>query len=499
MFAQKKVEILNAKTFKFEEVNGHKARRLIGDVKLKQDDVLMYCDSANFYAETNGIDAFGHIHIKEGDSLDIYSDKLNYDGKNKKAILTGNVRLLRSDMQLTSNELHYDTKNKVASYYSGGKITGKKINLTSKRGYYYETSQMSFFRGDVVFVNESTRITADTLSYDMNRDITYFYTDTKIENEKDLIYCNKGYYSAKTEISEFSNYAIIYSEKQQISADSIWYDQRKGIGKAYNNAQLVDTASNIIICGNKAEYSNDPEKITVTDQAYCIYLMEKDSFYISGDTLKAYPDSSGANILRAWHHVLMYKDDLQGICDSLVYSESDSLVRLYYNPIVWSGENQMKADTIYLELKNDELHKVYLHKSAFLSSRSHTDMFNQIKGKNVLGYFSKGDLEKMLVEGNGESIYYAKNDSDEYIGVNKAVCSNMWLYFKENEVQKITFLTKPDASFLPIADINPKDLVLKDFVWLDHLRPKSKEEVIAPAFRQSFLNVKLKHNEIIKK
>ncbi len=114
-FAQKKtkVELLNANTLEYDESLGKNVRRLIGDVRLKHEDALMTCDSAYMYSETNSFDAFGNVHIYQGDSVQLFGDSLKYNGNTRKAQLNGNVKLIDKDMTLTSTNLNYDRKTKM--------------------------------------------------------------------------------------------------------------------------------------------------------------------------------------------------------------------------------------------------------------------------------------------------------------------------------------------------------------------------------------------------
>ena len=127
-FAQspKQIEIVNANTFEYDESIGNRAKRLLGNVIFKQDNVLMYCDSAYFYSESNSLDAFSNVHIQQGDSIHAYGEFLKYDGNAKHAELRNNVKMLDKDMTLTTDILFYDTGKNIAWYIDGGKIVNKK-------------------------------------------------------------------------------------------------------------------------------------------------------------------------------------------------------------------------------------------------------------------------------------------------------------------------------------------------------------------------------------
>ncbi len=162
-----KIEILNANTLEFDKKLGKKAKRLIGDVRFKHGDALMYCDSAYFYSDINSMDAFSNVRIVQGDSLKLFGDSLKYNGNTRKAVLRGNIRLINKDITLTTNFLDYDRDEKLAYYYGGGTMINTEENntLTSEQGYYYSDSKAFFFKENVVLDNPKYKIEADTLQY----------------------------------------------------------------------------------------------------------------------------------------------------------------------------------------------------------------------------------------------------------------------------------------------------------------------------------------------
>jgi hypothetical protein len=172
----------------------------------------------------------------------------------------------------------------------------------------------------------------------------------------------------------------------------------------------------------------------------------------------------------------MYKSDMQGVCDSLFYSTSDSILRLYYEPVLWSGENQLSAQYIEIWTKNRQIDQVHMQQLAFMISQEDTGKFNQIKGKSMIGYFRNNEAYKVVVKGNGQTIYYAK-DKNELVGVNVAQSSNLTIHLKDNKPDDIRFYVKPTGTTYPINMAPKEELILKDFKWLDDLRPRNKEDI----------------------
>jgi len=498
------IELLHANSGEHDDKLGGGAQRLIGNAAFKDGNTIMYCDSAYLY-ENNSADAFGHIHITQGDSINAYGEFLKYNGDTKIGQLDKNVSLTDKDMILTTNTLFFNTKNNVATYHDGGTIVNKENTLTSQHGYYFSNTKELAFKKNVVLTNPRYTMMGDTLNYNTASKITRFLGPTRIKSKDDFIYCENGFYNTVTDIAQFDKNAYIISKNQKLKADSMFYDKKNGIGKGFQNISITDTTQNIIINGDYG-YSNElTNTAIVTGNAVMSQIYEKDTLFVHADTLKAAYEkksiadnqyAAGSNvqsavnkqqltsnnqdstyrILLAYHKVKFFKSDIQGKCDSMAYTYRDSIMRLFKEPILWSQKNQLTAENIELKTSKGALQSMLMTNSAFIISQEDSLKFNQIKGKIMHGFFADNKLYKIHVEGNGQTVYYGK-DKNKYIGVNKADCSDLLIFMKNNEVQKITFITKPDATLFPINELSPKELLLKNFLWKIDLRPKSKKDI----------------------
>ena len=479
IFAQsKKIEVKNANTLEADNrVPG--AQRLIGNVIFEHEGTLLYCDSAYLFDATNKMQAFSNVKII-GDSTTITGNTANYDGTTKIADIIGNVKMVDPSTILTTNALTYDLNNKIASYTTGGKIIGRKNKneLTSIIGQYKSTLKTLFFRRDVVLKNPDYTMKSDTLQYNTANETAYFFGPTTILSKENTIFCKLGYYNTKTDISQFEKNARIVSKNQSIEANQIYYDRNAGIGKARKNVLISDTTEKLILIGNKADYFEKEDKIILTDSAAMQKEMNGDTLFLHGDTLRSYIDTViKKRILYAYYKVKFFKKDFQGAADSLIYSEIDSTIRLFGKPILWNEVNQLTADTVYIQMANNEIEKLFLNKAAFIFSQEDSLHFNQLKGKKITGYFYKSELKKIDIRGNGESIYFAADNDSSFIGVNKAVCTDMLIYLDSNKVQSITFIAQPVATLYPVNEIPWQELQLKGFKWFGEKRPKRKEDI----------------------
>lgn len=473
----KKIELIGADNLMFDKALGS-YKKLIGNVALKHENIYMYCDSAHLYSEDNSMDAFGNIHIKEGDTLDIYGDFLKYNGNSRKAEVKDNVKLIDKEMTLTSNILNYDLSTDIGDYYGGGKIVDKKNTLTSNLGYYYAKKKEFFFKENVVLVNPEYVMNSDTLKYNTFRKVAYFYGPSIIKGKTDFIYCQNGWYDTQHDISQFSKNAYLSSKEHVIKGDSLYYDKKMGMGKAFRNVHIIDTTQKILITGDYGYYLEKTEYSFVTKNAVFSQKLDADTIFLHADTLISSLDSSGLHrVLFAYHKAKFFKKDLQGMCDSLVYTSVDSTFHLFHLPILWSEENQLTAQRIDILTKNKSVDRIFLDNTAFIASQADTGKYNQIKGKIMTGYFKESELKKIIVEGNGETLYYVQEDKEGLIGINKAEATNLLIFINKNKFEKISFISSPVSVLHPPDKISDADLLLKDFLWHSDRRPLYKEDI----------------------
>lgn len=716
----------------------------------KQDFSTLSSDSAYFYPKDNAVDAFGNVHINQGDTLNVYSDKLNYNGNTKVAILTDNVRLVDKDAILTTNHLNYNTATRIGTYTDGGKLVNKDNVLLSKNGYYFAVSRDSYFRYDVSLKTPDALVKTDTMRYNTGTRISYFYGPTNIystknEKDKDTLYTENGNYNTVNEQASFGKNNFYHSGTKSLKGDSLFYDKLKGYGRAVKHVIFNDREQKTTIRGNLGTYFKADERTIITDDPYVIMVTEQkdttnadsaaradslkklqpqkkdaitmdqlikktipgktgimssdqknklidsalikkdelikriqaenlsrtdsafkklspqinavlpkkdlpatvnkatallkgdstvkkliaksnapktkivpakkpggtplakntgkpeatdklplkklsgkdtskmktDSIYMSADTietqimtykdLKVYfekqrlahlidttvkkktkvkeskfligaravlkidstflqreifgkpkpivikkkkltkkqleqdsiakkqladsiataklhepSDTARIRIIIAHHSFKMFKSDLQAKADSMFYSNSDSTIRCYVNPMMWTQGSQLSGDTIHLQMKHKKLDNMTMWPHAFIVNIEKTDSvhFNQVAGKRMRGFFKDDKLHRMLIEGNAESIYFARDSGKMTIsGMQRSLSSKIRADFKDNKVTNMGFYTKPENKYGPLNKFTEDDKILKGFIWKPKDRPVSKESII-PSFNK---------------
>lgn len=473
----RKIELRNAEVLEYDESLGHRARRLIGNVIFEHEGALMYSDSAYLY-EDNSMDAFSEVFINKGDSIKLWCDELNYNGNTEFAKAKRNVKLVDNEMTLTSQRLDYNMATEYAWYSTGGKIVDAKNTLTSRIGVYLSNSEQLFFKDDVVLENKRYTLYADTLRYHTKTEVAFFLGPTRIVSDENTILCTAGWYDTELDIAQFSDRPTILSDKRSIVGDSLFYHKKYSYGLAMGKVVVTDTTEDISLTGERAKYFEMGDMVLMTDSALMIQDMGADSLFLHADTLLSILDTViDRRVLFAFHHAKFFKPDMRGKCDSLVYSYADSTIRLFRDPIMWSEENQLTADSMWIQNRNSKIDKLFMKENAMIVSIKDSNMYDQIKGRFMTGYFREQKLRKVFVEGNGETIYFTGEEGAEPDNVNQAKASELVIIIEKNKVKDITFLSQPDATLYPIDQVDVNTMRLDGFHWRISERPEKVGDI----------------------
>jgi lipopolysaccharide export system protein LptA len=473
-----KVEIQHASFLKYNKSSGRTLQKLIGDVILRQGSTLFYCDSAMMDNSINSFEAVGNVHISYADSVDLYGYYLNYDGNTRIAELDSNVRMVDKRATLYCDHLWYERNQKMAYYNKGGRIVDKENVLTSKTGRYYNETNEFFFKDSVVLTNPDYIMHADTMKYNTSSEIVYIEGPTTIVGQEDFIFSEKGWYDTRNNVTQLTRNNLVSHNEQLLKADTIFYDREHGFGRALRNISMHDTLQDVILRGDIAEFNRKKGYSYITNNALAILIDKKDSLFMHADSMKMLFDSSQqAQTLFAYHHMKFYREDMQGMCDSLIYRVKDSVISLYKNPVIWSGRSQLTSDSIDIFVSHNHVDSIIFYNTGFIISKDSTTTFNQIKGKQMRGYFRENDLYRIRVLGNAETVYFVREDNGSMIGINKSISSDMVILLKDKKVKDIIYLTQPDATLFPEKELTDEDVVLKGFNWMGEKRPVDKKAI----------------------
>ncbi len=436
----------------------------LGPTLITTDSSQIYCEDG-YYDTDNGEALFAQrAQYRKGEQTAL-ADSIFFEGATETYLLSGNARVAEGARITTGDRIRYREKDDAyevegRSYISDPPqvLQADKVNFDNQQG-------RGIAAGNVVWQDTSADVTvnAGIANYDNVSDYLKAYNGPRgrplliTELEGDSFFLASDTLVAYQEV--VSPQAVVDSV---MSSDSL--------------KTLVDT-----LVGHPLD------SLPGSVAADTLGPLPDDTLTTTAPTDRLAAPADTARLLLAHSDVRIFKSDLQAICDSLAYHSVDSVFRLYYDPVMWSDTSQFSADTIYIFLKEEKIDRIELLGNAFILNSPDFVYFNQIKGRTITAFFKNEELDHMYVNGNAEVVYYALDEEDAYVGVNKSVCSEMMVYFQEQEVARIRCLVQPTSVLNPMRGTDHEALKLKGYCWRNANRPQRLEALFLP--RETFFEV----------
>lgn len=451
---------------------------LTGNVKFRKEGMLMYCDSAYFYDKTNSLDAFGNVKMEQGDTLFVYADVMYYDGLQELARLRYNVKMENKEVTLFTDSLDYDMVANLGYYFEGGKIIDSENELSSVYGQYEPDTKNAEFLFDVELVNEKYIMKTDTLHYNTNTHIADIVGYTTILSDSNIIYSDKGWYNTETEKSTLYNRSLIVGKDgQKLTGDTIFYDRNKEFGEVFGNMVLTDSVNSSILEGNYG-YHNEKENTSfATKRARAMEFSQKDTLYLHGDTIRTFLLEDSSRVMTSYRKVRFFRVDMQGLADSISFVSRDSMLNMYHHPIVWSDNRQILGNEINVHLNDSTVDWAKLPNYGFMSEEIEGDYYNQLSGKEMIAYFNDGEITRLDVNGNVQSIFYPMENDSTYNKLVASESSFLRVNFKKQEIDRLIMWPEVTGKAIPLYLAKKADLFLPGFKWYGILRPKDKDDI----------------------
>ena len=284
----KKVHILNnTRNLEFRTLDDSTRLTIVtGDVKLRQGTALFYCDSCVINNRTNIFEAWGKVHINDSDTANVYANHMRYLGDTKLAYLDGNVKLTDGHATLSTPDLEYDMQTNIGTYKNGGRVINQKTVLDSKEGYYYADLKDVYFKKDVRLRDPAYTIDTDSLLYNSQTRLTRFIAETTIKDSSGrVIKTKEGFYNQATGKAEFASRPEVTDGDMKMTGNRMSIDDSLGIAQIEGNSVVIDNKNHTTIIGGLIFRNKNTDAILATKKPLMIIEQEKDTIYVTADTL----------------------------------------------------------------------------------------------------------------------------------------------------------------------------------------------------------------------
>lgn len=478
-----RVYLLHADVLKYDKYGSNPDAQIVkGKVSFLHQGANLTCDSAYFYQNSNSVKAFGHVHFKQGDTLSMTCDRADYDGMMQMMHARNNVVLHHRRQTLRTDSLDYDRLYDVANFFEGGTLIDGKDRLVSDWGEYYTKTRQAKFVYNVKLRSGKDVVTTDTLYYDVPKSMAHMTGPSKIVSGASVVNTRDGYYDTKTDKAQLYGRSTMVDKGKTITGDSLFY-VKGGESEGYGNVVYEDKKNgNSLLC-NYLRYNEKTGYGFATRNPVAIDYSQKDTLWVHSDTMKIYTFNINTDSVyrkvHAFHKVRAYRQDIQAVCDSLVFNSQDSCMTMYKDPIVWNVNRQLLGEVIKAYMNDSTIRFAHVIGQALsIDQMPDSIHFNQVSSKEMKSYFENGQARMGESFGNVQTIYYLTNDKDSsLVGLNYMETDTMRMYLSlERQLLKI-WANKSVGTFYPITQVPASKSKLPNFAWFDNIRPKDKNDI----------------------
>lgn len=498
-----------------------------GNVYITGDNFTLVSDSMAYSTETQITRYFTPVRIRK-DTADIYSLGGWFDLDDKSGDFIGSAQYSSGQTVALADTISYNgtadqitlKSSEIRSTYISEKDTAYAYEI-----FYDRKSEAFRLTGDSYYKNETNEVRGNVVHYNKQAESFNVSGRSYISDPPTIIEADEISYDKLLKLGK-ADCNVIWQDttaKTTIYADHVEYRGEDKYMRATNEegrplfTTLIDQDTlflkadtlksfQVVIERKPVKLSSDRDKLNTTPKFSKDKIADpgldisvSDSLSITESVIDTMPDmikdstvmvktdeimTEDTTIIMDTiayfvgdNNVRMYKNDMQSICDSLVYTIKDSVFTLIGFPFVWSDSTQISGDTMQIFLKDKKVDRLTSGENALIVTSEDLIFFNQIRGKQLESFFENGKASRMDIDGNAEALYYILDKDKAYIGVNKTECSNMKFFFNDNKISEIRFYNEPSSRVIPMRKADHEGLKVKGFIWNAEKRPFSEEDL----------------------
>ncbi|MFC2773155.1 MAG: OstA-like protein [Segatella oris] len=482
--ADEKVYLVHADELRYDQYGPVPDAQIVkGRVHFTHKGSSLWCDSAYFYQQSNSVKAFGHVRYVQGKEVSLKADRAAYDGIRQLLEARNNVVLTHGNKILYTDGLDYDRFNDYAYFFEGGRLVDGKDRLVSDWGDYNLKTREATFWYNVKMRSGDRTVTTDELHYDTQKSLAHVVGPSKIIQNGSVINTSDGYFDSKSDRAEMYGRSTVVDKDKEITGDSLFYNKRTGLARGLGNVVYVDKRNRNQLTGQRLIYNEKTGYGFATGHALVKDYSQEDTLYMHADSMKVYTFNINTDSMyrkvHCFNHVKVYRQDIQAICDSLVFNSQDSCMTMYRDPIAWTGTRQILGEIIKVYMNDSTVREAHVINQALSVERIPGEKyFNQLSSKEISGYFIKGKIRRVFASGNAKAIFYPIDDKDSTLQGHIYIETDTIKMFisPERKLEKI-WTPKNTGVMLPMTQIPAEKLKLPEFAWFEELRPTDPEDV----------------------
>ena len=472
--------------------------------------------------------------MRDKDGQIIESRDGTYESKIKRFTFENDVNMFTDSIFVKTRKLIYESDLNLATFGAGTNAWQEDNMLSSEKGWYDRGREVFLFMDDVHVLTPDQEGWCDSLYFYRGPQDVEMLGNAQISDTTRNVFSLAGHVHYQDSLSKVTltrdPAVITQTDEEDGSVDTVYLGAEKLV---YYTVRMCDIDSTLVEDSEKrlSDLDVDPvgefrkkaaqaaakaaEEAAQNDPNYRARKeaekrssaparkapaapAQDDTTALSGpagmpdslavsDTVAVEPlDTTAIGFLEALHNVRIYKKDMQVVCDSLVYSDLDSLARLFKSPMIWQEvRRQYAADSITVVIDEGTMKKASLMSNAFITIQEDTDLFDQIRATEMLAFFDEnGGLTRFDALGGASALFFIE-ENDTYATVNKTDSKMLSATFKDGDIERIYYYESPKNDGYPVVQLANDERLLKGFNWQPEKRPADRNAVTPLSLRPS--------------
>jgi lipopolysaccharide export system protein LptA len=461
------------------------------NVRLENGGMTLFTDSLNMDRVTN-ISYFFDGGLLVDSVNELSSEYGEYSSVTKIAEFKNRVKLKNPKFKLTTKQLIYHADTKVADIVRPTEIVSDSGYIYTTGGWYNTITEESKLLLRSYAVSDHKKLTADTLFYNRAKKIGEGFNKVVFEDSVQLVTLtgDYGYHDGFKDSTILTKNALYVDHSSKdtlyLHADTLIslrevFINKDSLKSGKDSIALIKPLHSTLANKNDSSLKADkplvPKILEAAKDTLAIEKPAVNSVELKNDATASKKDTA-FYCIKAYNGVRFFKKDIQGICDTLLYSGHDSIMNLNNYPVLWSEKQQLSGDKMMLYTKYGKPDMLHVIKSAMAVSYETDSLYNQVSGKDLKAFFDSSEVVRIEVDGNAETIFLPRDKDKELMGFNRMEGSSMTIFRKNGKMQKLILWPQPKGKFYPLEKIDPQAKYLKNFEWLEALRPKDPKDVM---------------------
>ena len=434
------VQIVHADSSVGEVREGQRIRKLLGHVRLRQEDAEVYAQQAIQYVDTRLFELAGRVVIIDQGRDTLQAPVILYSEQARRGEAEGGIRYTDGEVTVVAPKAVYDLVRKEIYFSEGVRLRDSVSTLTSRQGIYRIKPREAFFWGDVHLLQDDVHIQADTLVHQRT------LGETRAHGRVAL-------YKVRPDSSQLD----------VLMGHSLYYRRPEAWGRVEGRPLWVRLSR------------EDGRLDTLLLRAQRFEIQRTDSVekvFATGD-------------VRLWRETLAARMDSAAYIQFVDTTRSDRL-GLFRHPRGWVRRNQVVGDTIEVYLTRSHPNVMHVHQNVYVGlADSVLTRVHQAKGKQMTGFFRADTLREVVLSSNVEAIYFLK-EGDSLAGAVTLSADTLRIHLTGERPERIKALRGIAGTYYEKRLI-PEDLKLKGFRWMEEERPSKKELLNVPHWMNELL------------